>query len=177
MLLRSTIQFNPVKTFVFHYSSPSKRSEMLHTCFKLNSLNVQKGFLKSDPVVTCSSPYSLVSPASGQYCSHLVWNKKKFLRVIPWQEQKTADQYHYLKKNTTKFQQGWEPSRTLLRVTLKNLACCMTQIFLFKLTRPPSTQLVTITMPFTFCSQIILQKSLTVDGSGPWVAIYSLLFL
>ena len=37
----------------------------------------------------------------------------------------------------------------------------------WRLTRPNSTQLVTMTMPFTFCSQIIVQKSLTVEGRGP----------
>lgn len=69
-------------------------------------------------------------------------------------------------------------TRTPFRAGLKNLAPRLNlQLRLCKLTRPPSTQLVTMTMPLTFCSQIILQKSLTVDGSGPWVAMYSLLFL
>lgn len=45
------------------------------------------------------------------------------------------------------------------------------------LTRPCSLQRVSMTSVWTFFSQIILQKHLTVAGKGPWAAINSLLEL
>lgn len=45
------------------------------------------------------------------------------------------------------------------------------------LTLPLSVQLVTMMMACDLFSQTILQKSLTVDGSGPWAAMYCLLAL
>lgn len=45
------------------------------------------------------------------------------------------------------------------------------------LTRPCSLQRVSMTRVCTFFSQIILQKSLTVPGKGPWAAINSFLEL
>lgn len=37
----------------------------------------------------------------------------------------------------------------------------------------PSLHLVSITIIVTLCSQVIRQKSSTVPGSGPWLAMYS----
>jgi len=41
----------------------------------------------------------------------------------------------------------------------------------------PSLHWVSITITATCCSQIIRQKSSTVPGNGPWVAMYSRLKL
>ncbi len=64
----------------------------------------------------------------------------------------------------------WPVLRTL--ILGRETTIISNTIIEFLLTLPFSTSLVVITMTLVFCCQIILQKSLTMLGRHPWVAMY-----